>query len=154
MHAVEIDGELNLVAALGLYARRRLDRDLLTLADRVQEDLSAHQLGDFNVGFDEVVGCMCEDDVLGAEVLSAQTEHNRLADIGAEYVLTALALGDGYRIFAEIDVEAVAVCEIFAVRNEGVVEKKAAQIIEEETGLPVVVSSTLFGDLSSLERAA
>lgn len=45
-------------------------------------------------------------------------------------------------------------CEIFAVRNEGVVEKKAAQIIEEETGLPVVVSSTLFGDLSSLERAA
>ena len=29
------------------------------------------------------------------------------------------------------DVEAVAVCEIFAVRNEGVVEKKAAQIIEE-----------------------
>lgn len=52
------------------------------------------------------------------------------------------------------DVEAVAVCEIFAVRNEGVVEKKAAQIIEEETGLPVVVSSTLFGDLSSLERAA
>lgn len=45
-------------------------------------------------------------------------------------------------------------CEIFAVCNEGVVEKKAAQIIEEETGLPVVVSSTLFGDLSSLERAA
>lgn len=52
------------------------------------------------------------------------------------------------------DVEAVAVCEIFAVRNQGVLEKKAAQIIQEQTGLPVVESSTLFGDLSSLERAA
>lgn len=52
------------------------------------------------------------------------------------------------------DVEAVAVCEIFAVRNQGVLEKKAARIIAEETGLPAVESSTLFGDLSSLERAA
>lgn len=52
------------------------------------------------------------------------------------------------------DVEAAAVCEIFAVRNQGVLEKKAARIIQEETGLPTVTSSTLFGDLSSLERAA
>src|SRR5699024_12339264 len=69
VHAVEVDGELNLVPALGLHASRCLDRDLLTLADRVQADLSAHQLGDLDVCLDEVVGCMCENDVFGADVL-------------------------------------------------------------------------------------
>lgn len=52
------------------------------------------------------------------------------------------------------DAEGCAVCEIYGIRNGGVLEKKAAQIIKEETGLPVVCSSTLFGGLSSLERAS
>ena len=52
------------------------------------------------------------------------------------------------------DVEGCAVCEIFGMRNGGVLEKKAAAIIREKTGLPVVCASTLFGGLSSLERAA
>lgn len=50
--------------------------------------------------------------------------------------------------------EGCAVCEIYGIRNGGVLEKKAARIIEERTGLPVVCSSSLFGGLSSLERAA
>ena len=50
--------------------------------------------------------------------------------------------------------EGCAVCEIYGIRNGGVLEKKAAQIIGETTGLPVVCSSSLFGGLSSLERAA
>ena len=52
------------------------------------------------------------------------------------------------------DVESCAVCEIYSVRNGGVLEKKAAQILEEETGLPVACASGLFKGLSSLERAA
>ena len=52
------------------------------------------------------------------------------------------------------DVEAAAVCEIYAIRNQGVLEQKAAEIIAEETGLPVMQSSALFGDLPSLERGA
>ena len=52
------------------------------------------------------------------------------------------------------DVQSCAVCEIYGVRNGGVLEKKAAEIIEEETGLPVVCASALSGELSSLERAA
>jgi len=51
-------------------------------------------------------------------------------------------------------VEACAVCEIYGMRNGGVLEQKAAHIIESETGLPTVCASALFGGLSSLERAA
>lgn len=50
--------------------------------------------------------------------------------------------------------EACAVCEIYGMRNGGVLETKAARIIEEQTGLPTVCASALFGGLSSLERAA
>ena len=52
------------------------------------------------------------------------------------------------------DVEGCAVCEVYGIRNGGVLEKQAAQIVREETGLPTVCASTLFGGLSSLERAA
>ena len=52
------------------------------------------------------------------------------------------------------DVEGCAVCEIHGMRNGGVLEKKAADIIREKTGLPVVCASELFSGLSSLERAA
>ena len=52
------------------------------------------------------------------------------------------------------DVESCAVCEIYGIRNGGVLEKRAAEILEEETGLPVVCASSLFSGLSSLERAA
>ncbi|MCD8356925.1 MAG: hydantoinase/oxoprolinase family protein [Clostridia bacterium] len=52
------------------------------------------------------------------------------------------------------DVESCAVCEIYGTRNNGILEKKAAQIVREETGLPVVCASELFSGLSSLERAA
>ena len=52
------------------------------------------------------------------------------------------------------DVEAAAVCEIYGVRNGGVLEQKAAEILTEETGLPVMCASVLFSGLSSLERAA
>lgn len=52
------------------------------------------------------------------------------------------------------DVEAAAVCEIYGVRNGGVLEQKAAKILTEETGLPVMCASVLFSGLSSLERAA
>lgn len=51
-------------------------------------------------------------------------------------------------------VEACAICEIYGMRNGARLEKKAAQILAEETGLPVVCASLLFGGLSSLERAA
>ncbi len=52
------------------------------------------------------------------------------------------------------DVEAAAVCEVYGVRNGGVLEKKAAQIISETTGLPTMCASVLFSGLSSLERGA
>ena len=52
------------------------------------------------------------------------------------------------------DVESCAVCEIYGMRNGGVLERKAASILGAATGLPVVCASTLFGGLSSLERAA
>lgn len=52
------------------------------------------------------------------------------------------------------DVEAAAVCEVYGVRNGGVLEKKAAQILTEQTGLPVMCASVLFSGLSSLERGA
>lgn len=52
------------------------------------------------------------------------------------------------------DVEAVAVCEVYGVRNGGVLERKAAQILTEQTGLPVMCASELFSGLSSLERGA
>lgn len=51
-------------------------------------------------------------------------------------------------------VEGAAVCEIYGMRNGGVLEQRAARILEEQTGLPVVCASALFGGLSSLERAA
>ena len=51
-------------------------------------------------------------------------------------------------------VEACAVCEIYGMRNGAVLEKKAAQMIREQTGLPTVCASLLFGGISSLERAA
>ena len=52
------------------------------------------------------------------------------------------------------DAEGCAVCEIYGMRNGGVLEQKAAEIIREKTGLPVVCASELFSGLSSLERAA
>lgn len=52
------------------------------------------------------------------------------------------------------DVEGCAICEIHGMRNNGVLEKKAARIIYEKTGLPIACASTLFSGLSSLERAA
>lgn len=52
------------------------------------------------------------------------------------------------------DVEGCAICEIYGTRNHGKLEKQAAQIIREVTGLPVVCASSLFSGLSSLERAA
>lgn len=52
------------------------------------------------------------------------------------------------------DVEGCAVCEIYGMRNGGVLEDRAADIIREQTGLPVVCASGLFSGLSSLERAA
>lgn len=51
-------------------------------------------------------------------------------------------------------VEGCAICEIYGTRNNGILEKKAAQILRETTGLPVVCASSLFSGLSSLERAA
>lgn len=51
------------------------------------------------------------------------------------------------------DGESCAICEIYGIRNGGVLEKRAAQIIREETGLPTVCASELFAGLSSLERA-
>lgn len=42
------------------------------------------------------------------------------------------------------DVEAAAVCEVYGVRNGGVLERKAAQILTEQTGLPVMCASELF----------
>lgn len=51
-------------------------------------------------------------------------------------------------------VEACAVCEIYGMRNGTVLEQKAARIVREQTGLPTVCASLLFGGLSSLERAA
>lgn len=50
--------------------------------------------------------------------------------------------------------EGCAVCEIYGMRNHGVLEKQAAAVIQEETGLPIVCASSLFSGLSSLERAA
>lgn len=52
------------------------------------------------------------------------------------------------------DVESCAVCEIYGTRNNGILEKKAARILRQETALPVVCASELFHGLSSLERAA
>ena len=53
------------------------------------------------------------------------------------------------------DVEGCAVCEIYGMRNGGVLEQKAAEIIREKTGLPVVCASELFSGLSSfLDEAA
>ncbi len=52
------------------------------------------------------------------------------------------------------DAECCAVCEIHGMRNGSVLEKKAARIIGEKTGLPVVCASQLFSGLSCLERAA
>ena len=52
------------------------------------------------------------------------------------------------------DAESCAVCEIYGMRNNGILEKKAAQILREETALPVVCASELFSGMSSLERAA
>lgn len=52
------------------------------------------------------------------------------------------------------DAEGCAICEIYGTRNHGVLEKQAAAIIQQETGLPVVCASSLFSGLSSLERAA
>lgn len=52
------------------------------------------------------------------------------------------------------DVEGCAICEIHGMRNNGVLEKKAAGIIRRQTGLPIACASTLFSGLSSLERAA
>ncbi|MBQ8143346.1 MAG: hydantoinase/oxoprolinase family protein [Butyricicoccus sp.] len=52
------------------------------------------------------------------------------------------------------DVEGCAICEIHGMRNNGVLEKKAAEIIRRKTGLPIACASTLFSGLSSLERAA
>lgn len=54
--------------------------------------------------------------------------------------------------FAEV--EACAICEIYGMRNGAVLEQKAARIVREQTGLPTVCASLLFGGLSSLERAA
>ena len=50
--------------------------------------------------------------------------------------------------------ESCAVCEIYGMRNGGVIEKKAAAILAEELGLPIICASDLFSGLSSLERAA
>lgn len=52
------------------------------------------------------------------------------------------------------EAEGCAVCELYGVRNGGILEKKAAEILREETGLPVVCASSLFSGLSSLERGA
>lgn len=50
--------------------------------------------------------------------------------------------------------EGCAICEIYGMRNNGVLEKQAASIIQQETSLPIVCASELFSGLSSLERAA
>lgn len=51
-------------------------------------------------------------------------------------------------------VEACVICEIYGMRNGAELEKKAACIVREQTDLPAVCASLLFGGLSSLERAA
>ena len=51
-------------------------------------------------------------------------------------------------------VECCAVCEIHGMRNGGILEQKAAEITEAETGLPCICASLLFSGLSCLERAA
>ena len=50
--------------------------------------------------------------------------------------------------------EGCAICEIYGMRNNGVLEKQAASVIQQEIGLPIVCASELFSGLSSLERAA
>ncbi len=54
--------------------------------------------------------------------------------------------------FARVD--CCAVCEIHGMRNGSILEQRAAEIVESETGLPAVCASRLFGGLSCLERAA
>lgn len=50
--------------------------------------------------------------------------------------------------------EGCAICEIYGMRNNSVLEKQAASVIQQEIGLPIVCASELFSGLSSLERAA
>lgn len=52
------------------------------------------------------------------------------------------------------DMDGIGVIEMFAMKNNAVVEKKAKDIINEHTELPVVCSHELFSDLNCLQRGA
>lgn len=52
------------------------------------------------------------------------------------------------------DVDGIGVIEIFAMKNNAVVEKKAKSIINNKTDIPVVSGHELFSDLNCLKRGA
>ena len=52
------------------------------------------------------------------------------------------------------DLDGIGVIEMFAMKNNAVIEKKAKDIISEKTDLPVVCGYELFSDLNCLQRGA
>jgi len=52
------------------------------------------------------------------------------------------------------NLDGAGIIEIFAMRNGGVLEKKAREIFQEKLSIPVVCGHELFSDLNCLQRAA
>jgi len=52
------------------------------------------------------------------------------------------------------DCDGVGVIEIYAMRNGGVLEQKAKEVIEKELGIPVTCGNEMFCDLGSMQRGA
>ena len=88
VHALQIDGDLDVLLNGVLLIGGHSDDDLLVLHKEVHVGLGAQQLAEVDLGVEAVgVGAVLD----GQEVLRTDAEDNLLADVGLE----GLALGGG-----------------------------------------------------------
>ncbi len=108
MNLVGIHGNHDLVAAARLGGGSHTSHQVLALVGQVQVDLSAHQLGDFDLSGDVAVGMLLEEFLVVLDVLRTDADLQGLANVSVQLAVGGLLLGQRNVAAGQINGELVA----------------------------------------------
>ena len=103
MDLVGIHSNHDLVTTAGLGGGSNTSHQVLALIGQVQVDLSAHQLGDFDLGVQVAGGVLLKELLVVLDVLGTDADLQGLADVSVQLAVGGLLLGQGDEVAAQID---------------------------------------------------
>ena len=93
MDLVGIHSNHDLVTTAGLGGGSNTSHQVLALIGQVQVDLSAHQLGDFDLGVQVAGGVLLKELLVVLDVLRTDADLQGLADVSVQFAVSGLLLG-------------------------------------------------------------